>query len=149
MISEKKHSHYNYHRWYNPDIGRYMEIDKRVREYLTECFDQFLSLDVYLYSNNNPIIYFDQAGLKEENVYECWKKNCYRYRYCEKENWIFRLICKKYVDSACRKPAWPCCRIEYNCCIMHCTSCGPEGDISSGRVKSCNFLQLICIEETS
>jgi hypothetical protein len=126
-----------------------MEVDKRVREYFTECLDQILSIEVYLYSNNNPIIYFDQAGLKEKSVYECWKKNCYRYRYCEKENWIFRLICKKYIDSACRKPGWPCCRIEYNCCIMHCTSCAPEGDISFGRVKSCNFLQLICIEETS
>jgi len=52
-----------------------MEVDKRVREYFTECLGQILSIEVYLYSNNNPIIYFDQAGLKEESVYECLKKN--------------------------------------------------------------------------
>jgi len=52
MISEKKHSHYNYHRWYNPDIGRYMENDN----------PQINPILSYIYSDSNPVFSCDLSG---------------------------------------------------------------------------------------
>jgi len=74
VISGKKGPYYNYHRWYNPDIGRYMEVDP----YLISNFDLLGGLvfnqlceNKYLYSSNNPAFFFDQLGYEKGPVYKC------------------------------------------------------------------------------
>ncbi len=50
--------HYNYFRYYDPATGRYITSDP---------IGLGGGLNNYVYSRNNPTIYFDFYGLKEEN----------------------------------------------------------------------------------
>ena len=47
--------HYNYHRYYQPEIGRYLRADP--------IGIQKDNLNLYLYANNNSLKYFDSNGL--------------------------------------------------------------------------------------
>ena len=50
--------HYNYHRYYDPNVGRYLKADKLG---IGKGFNH-----LYVYARNSPIIYIDPEGLKCE-----------------------------------------------------------------------------------
>jgi RHS repeat-associated protein len=50
--------HYNYHRYYHSDIGRYMKVDP-----LTKGYDISRQEHTYSYTMNNPIAFIDPLGL--------------------------------------------------------------------------------------
>ena len=43
-------------RYYNPTIGRFINIDSQL------CTDSFTGLNLFVYCNNNPVRYLDQTG---------------------------------------------------------------------------------------
>jgi RHS repeat-associated protein len=59
VISGKKGPYYNYHRWYNPDIGRYMEVDPVI-----------FNNNFYIYASDVPVMVFDIDGMKD--CYGTW-----------------------------------------------------------------------------
>jgi RHS repeat-associated protein len=76
IISGKKGPYYNYHRWYNPGIGRYMEVDTNITEIIgyydkTEYIGHniiihykwsWFHFNSYSYVVNNPVIIIDKNG---------------------------------------------------------------------------------------
>jgi RHS repeat-associated protein len=82
IISGKKGPYYNYHRWYNPDIGRYLEVDPYKIIYFSRvksCYSNSIIQKMghrYLYVMNNPIIILDISGLSCRNVNKCM--TCFR-----------------------------------------------------------------------
>jgi len=76
IISGKKGPYYNYHRWYNPDTGRYMEVDPLSYGELSlsvcadfilvssEILTEFGIYYSYAYSINNSVKFSDRSGLQ-------------------------------------------------------------------------------------
>jgi len=73
ILNNAEGLYYNYHRWYNPDIGRYMEVDAFIKSHELGaelfCVSQLLKEDLYTYVRNNPIINRDIKGLISEDDY--------------------------------------------------------------------------------
>jgi len=102
IISGKKGPYYNYHRWYNPDIGRYMEVDPLHFHHMRYFFDKLSNISynianhVFVYAESNPVIFYDINALLScdcsfircwiaaiPNVYWCFEFGCcYICDYC-------------------------------------------------------------------
>jgi RHS repeat-associated protein len=77
ILNNAEGLYYNYHRWYNPDIGRYMEVDpykiiyfSRVKACYRDAYNQKIG-HRYIYATNNSIIFIDNTGLKCYTVDKC------------------------------------------------------------------------------
>jgi len=70
ILNNAEGLYYNYHRWYNPDIGRYMEVDPyKIIDFseIIICHSRSTiqkSMHRYLYAMNRPIMLYDKDGLK-------------------------------------------------------------------------------------
>jgi RHS repeat-associated protein len=77
ILNNAEGLYYNYHRWYNPDIGRYMEVDpyKIIRfSRIKACYKDYKNQKIkhrYIYSINNPVMFFDILGLDCAGVEKC------------------------------------------------------------------------------
>jgi len=82
ILNNAEGLYYNYHRWYNPDTGRYMEVDPYKIIYFSRvksCYSNSIIQKTrhrYLYAMNNPIIILDISGLNCRNVNKCM--TCFR-----------------------------------------------------------------------
>jgi len=82
VISGRKDPYYNYHRWYNPDIGRYMEVDPALMFNLSKIlptgifkFSKIFEQSPFIYANNNAIYFMDPTGL-----------DCIAHCFCSSQN---------------------------------------------------------------
>jgi RHS repeat-associated protein len=69
--------HYNYHRYYDPNTGRYLKADPshsiQPREIGITCLLPFIlkppqELNIFTYARNNPIMYSDFFGLQTSDI---------------------------------------------------------------------------------
>jgi RHS repeat-associated protein len=95
--------HYNYHRYYDPKLGRYLRADPSHEIFPPESGVPFLIPDLvdmpqdlipYTYVKNNPIIYSDDDGLFRKQVLKCLKnpKKC-RKKVCNSLNAVMHVVC--------------------------------------------------------
>jgi len=95
-FDEETGLHYNWHRDYKPHIGRYLQADP-------VGFNGGSNL--YVYANNNPLVYFDQEGTCPEWMDSGWKTKtigpnkatAYMYQAQEKTRDIYLLFDVKHV----------------------------------------------------
>jgi RHS repeat-associated protein len=121
ILNNAEGLYYNYHRWYNPDIGRYMEVEpykiiyfSRVKACYRDAYNQKIG-HRYLYSVNNPIIFYDINGLLCSSIFKCL--NCFESNLEDEDlknklrNSIY--ICDSTGDICIRQKGKPCCGYVY------------------------------------
>jgi len=152
MISEKKHSHYNYHRWYNPDIGRYMEVDKLdIFKILGYCKMKNNDLLGFIYGYNNPVRFIDKYGLTAEfdpsfcsDLFARCLRDCnfncaLKTIYCALKSYacyecLSILISPGPCSGVCSKAMFDCLKLPD--CFSDCTEkCNYKGDVCTYKVR--------------
>jgi RHS repeat-associated protein len=134
--------HYNYHRYYDPKLGRYLKPDpshsKQVKGSPIPYLIPFrLSTPQYLHTyafvQNNPLNFYDKFGLD-------------RYNSCKDLPWLAKKICKKYVDFGCSGPRnVVCCEAEKTECLSEIDCNDPEYE---KKVAQCYADYVKCISKT-
>ena len=64
-FDEETGLHYNWHRYYSPQIGRYLKPDP---------IGLYASMNRYAYVINNPIMLIDILGLCRDSLYDYWRE---------------------------------------------------------------------------
>ena len=120
ILNNAEGLYYNYHRWYNPDIGRYMEVVN-----IAFCSSE----GSYVYAENNSINYADIEALYVISR-NCNKKiirdavnkaidgikNCTYLSDSEKNNLIYSINNSYYACASCNY----CGQVPYNGTIIIC-----------------------------
>ena len=82
-FDEETGLHYNYYRYYDAEIGRYLRTDPSNHPnaggnlYLKPILLTLQNeANKFLYSRNNPIVLFDYYGLISCKVLFCWQRKC-------------------------------------------------------------------------
>jgi RHS repeat-associated protein len=78
--------HYNWHRYFNPQVGRYLRLDPMglgEKYFGVKLFGEQLDINLFAYVGNNPIYSLDNLGL---NTYEVGKSCPSGYYPCPKKD---------------------------------------------------------------
>jgi RHS repeat-associated protein len=134
--------HYNYWRYYDPSLGRYLRADPSHLKQAKEIAIPYLihsvlrtpqDLHAYVFVSNNPVNYQDQFGLD-------------RYNPCQNLPWLAKKVCRKYVDWGCsgtRNVA--CCEAEKTECTGNIECDDPEYE---KKMADCFAEYVKCISKT-
>ena len=120
ILNNAEGLYYNYHRWYNPDIGRYMEVDPYKIIYFSRvksCYSNSIIQKTghrYLYAMNNPIVITDPSGLQCEYTEKCLK--CF----VKNDNWDLHDFAEELLETK-----------KYHC--------DPKGDKWEGCKGCCGY----------
>jgi RHS repeat-associated protein len=103
--------HYNYHRYYDPETGRYLTPDSSLQLYPAGGDVQYAvpflletpqELHEYVYVQNNPIINYDRYGLQTCPSRERCIKNAVKTRkVCTRVAWASQGICTAACAAGC------------------------------------------------
>jgi len=160
IISGKKGPYYNYHRWYNPDIGRYMEVDpiinmnktmpfiKQYLEYI-KCksfLDIYTDLEhnsVYVYAENNTMRYFDPLGMmSRDDVIRCMRENTVCNIGCFSHNCTW----KGAICTFCLVCCFQYGGSHPGCCPCMAKACGPTLDCKYDCEQKCDKITNECFK---
>lgn len=65
IFDEETGLHYNYHRYYDPMLGRYLQMDPLLTHDEIN-YRRLFRTDPYVYASNNPLTQYDEIGLCDE-----------------------------------------------------------------------------------
>lgn len=139
-FDEETYTHYNFHRDYKPDTGRYVQIDPIGLE---------PGPNLYLYASGNSLVSIDPKGLED------FLENCKgRYAQCAKTqdpgastigNWLRWRLCKKTFDTGCDKGPQICCDADRKDCLGDVDPNEPIGIEQIKKVAECQAEYASCM----